>query len=70
MIVRGTGRTLVKSVLAALTVSFTHYRPLVKSGYQTIIFFFLNQNICCGYSKIPSQSDGSFEHTKHVKTDG
>ena len=24
------------------------------------------QNICCGYSKEPSQSDGSFEHPKHM----
>ena len=27
----------------------------VKSVYQKIFFFFLNQNICCGYSKEPSQ---------------
>ena len=25
-------------------------RPLIKSVFQKIIFF-LNQNICCGYSK-------------------
>ena len=29
--------------------------PLVKSVYQKIIFLFLNQNICCGHSKEPSQ---------------
>ena len=29
--------------------------PLDKSAYQKIIFLFLNQNICCGYSKEPSQ---------------
>ena len=28
---------------------------LVKSAYQNIIFLFLNLNICCGYSKEPSQ---------------
>ena len=28
---------------------------LVKSVYQKLIFLFLNQNICCGYSKEPSQ---------------
>ena len=33
---------------------------------QNIIFLFLNQNICCGYSKEPSQCDGSFEHPKHM----
>ena len=27
---------------------------LVKSAYQKIFFLFLNQNICCGYSKEPS----------------
>ena len=25
-------------------------RPLVESVYQKIIFLFLNQNTCCGYS--------------------
>ena len=30
------------------------------------MFLFLNQNICCGYSKEPSQWDGSFEHSKHM----
>ena len=28
---------------------------LSKSAYQNIIFLLLNQNICCGYSKEPSQ---------------
>ena len=27
---------------------------------------FLIQNICCGYSKEPSQCDGSFDHPKHM----
>ena len=27
---------------------------------------FSYQNICCGYSKEPSQWDGSFEHQKHM----
>ena len=29
-------------------------------------FLFLNQNICCGYSKEPSQWDGSLEHPKQL----
>ena len=33
---------------------------------RKIILLFLNQSICCGYSKEPSQRDGSFEHTKHM----
>ena len=31
------------------------FSPLVKSVYQKLFVFFLNQNICCGYSKEPSQ---------------
>ena len=32
----------------------------------SIFSLFLNQNVCCGYSKEPSQWDGSFEHQKHM----
>ena len=52
------------------------YQPLVKIVYQKNnflisrtrkrIFLFLNQNICCGYSKEPSRGDESFEHPKHM----
>ena len=31
-----------------------------------IFSLFLNQNICCGYSKELSQRDGPFEHPKHM----
>ena len=33
---------------------------------RKIIFLFLKQNICCGYSTEPSQWDSSFEHPKHM----
>ena len=33
---------------------------------KNLFFLFLNQNICCGYSKEPSQWDGSFELPKHI----
>ena len=33
---------------------------------RKIIFLFLNENICCGYSKEPSQLDDSFKHLKHM----
>ena len=33
---------------------------------KNLIFLFLNQNICCGYSKEPSQRDGSVEHPKNM----
>ena len=38
----------------------------LKVCNRKIIFLFLNQNICCGYSKEPSQWDSSFEHRKHM----
>ena len=42
-------------------------RHLVKSLQQKkMILLFLNQNICCGYSKEPSRRDSSFEHQKHM----
>ena len=31
-----------------------------------LFFLLLNQNICCGYSKEPSQWAGSFGHPKHM----
>ena len=34
-----------------------------------LIFLFLSQIICCGYSKVPSQWDGSFECPKHICLD-
>ena len=37
---------------------------------ENLIFLFLNQNICCGYSKEPSQWEGSFERPKHMLKDG
>ena len=33
---------------------------------ENLIFLYFNQNICCGYSKEPSQWDGSFEYPKHT----
>ena len=36
----------------------------IKCARPQIIF--LNQNICCGYSKEPSHWDSSFEHPKHM----
>ena len=39
--------------------------PFCSINIQKVFFLFLNQNICCGYSKEPSQW-GSFEHPKHM----
>ena len=41
-------------------------RPLVKGAYQKFIFLISKPNICCGYSKEPSQLDGSLGHPKHM----
>ena len=53
-----------------LTVSFyvQAFRCLKSLVVHTekLFFLFLNQNKSCGYSKEPSQWDGSFEHPKHM----
>ena len=51
-------RPLTKKTLLYLTKGKIYQsRPelLVKSGNENLIFLFLNQNICCRYSKEPSQ---------------
>ena len=40
--------------------------PDKRAYWNTIFFFFLIQNICCGKSKEPSRFDCSFEHPKHM----
>ena len=42
------------------------FRTLVKSRNKKLFFLFLNQNKCYGYSKEPSQWDGSFKYPKHM----
>ena len=39
----------------------------LRVRHRKTIFLFLNQNICCGYSKEPSRWDGSLEHPKHMQ---
>ena len=47
--------------------SWNNYRTFVESALEKKYFFLiLNQSICCGYPKEPSQWDGSFEHPKHM----
>ena len=43
-----------------------YLRTLVKSAYQKTNLLISQPNICCGYSKEPSQWDSSFEHPKHM----
>ena len=38
----------------------------IRWCYCKATSLFLNQNICYGYSKEPSNRDGSFEHQKHM----
>ena len=39
---------------------------LLRVRTRKIVYLLFSQNICCGYSKEPSQCDGSFEHPKHM----
>ena len=43
-----------------------HVRKHLRVHNWKIIVSFLNQNICCGYSKELSQWDSSLEHPKHM----
>ena len=38
----------------------------IRVRNEKLFFLFLNQNICFGCSKEPSQCRGSFEHPKHM----
>ena len=40
--------------------------PQIRVHNRKLFFLFLNQDICCRYSKEPSRWDGSFEHPKHI----
>ena len=40
--------------------------PQIRVCNWKLFFLFLNQNICCEYSKEPSRWDSSFEHPKHM----
>ena len=47
------------------TINHEKFHKMQRRIKQKKILF-LNQNICCGYAKEPSQWDGSFEHPKHM----
>ena len=50
-----------------LKKAFVHISGLhLRVDTKKLDFLFLNQNICCGYSKEPSQWDDSFEGPKHM----
>ena len=62
---------LVFSFVIATTIAIsnsllTQTGPQIRMHNQKIIFLFLNQNICCVYSKEPSQRVSSFEHPEHM----
>ena len=49
------------------TISTLHAAGLqIRVRIGKLFSLFLIRNICCGYSKEPSQLDGSFELPKHV----
>ena len=49
-----------------ITVTSVNLKIFEQAFNRKIVFLFLNQHICCGYSKEPSQWEGSFEHPKHM----
>ena len=51
---------------AALVRAMMYQTPQLIVRNKKIIFLFINQNICCGYSKESSRWDGSFEQPKHM----
>ena len=57
---------LLKSLFTVQPVVAANSGPQIRVRNLKLFFLFLNQNICCGYSKEPSQWDGSFEHPKHM----
>ena len=55
------------SILSEKSFTHNHYTGLqIRVPTGKLFFLFLDQNICCGCSKEPSQWDGSFEHPKHM----
>ena len=40
--------------------------PQIRVNNWKLFFLFLNRNICCWFSKEPSQWEGSLEHPKHT----
>ena len=59
-------------IIFLFTTGFFFMKEYAPSGLKLrerneyLIFLFLNQNKCCGYSKEPSHWDGYFEHPKHI----
>ena len=50
--------------------SFLDFTHNYKRTNGIFVLCFNKNKTCSGHSKEPSQWDGSFEHPKHVKTDG
>ena len=61
------GKKIIYNCMLNFFLSKPVYTGLqIRVRTRKLFFLFLNQNICCGYSKEPSQWDGSFEHPKHM----
>ena len=67
----GHGKDNVQAAIAFSFFSIITWVNIIMWNYsrrnRKIIFLFLNQNICCGYSKESAQRDSSFEHPKHMQ---
>ena len=49
------GAMMSNTDILPFNIMSKRFSPLVESVYQEIIYLFLNQNVCCGCSKEPSQ---------------
>ena len=59
-------RTLIRLLQSSSSFINKYIDDKQDLSHRIIIFLFLNQNICCGYSKELSHWHSSFEHPKHI----
>ena len=53
-------------IFSHVKLFFSVSGPQIRVCNRKLSFLFLNQNICCGYTKKTSRWDSSFEHPKHM----
>ena len=62
----GGGGNAQKQLIIKTYLELILYKPVGKYQFTMAciraLVLFIDQNISCGYSKEPSQSDGSFKH--------
>ena len=66
MLKQGALSTIYSSLSTGVQCWSTLTGIQIRVRIGKLFSLFLIQNICCGYSKEPSQWDSSFEHPKHM----